>query len=147
MHGSAWGVRGTGPAMQEVAAGRLEFMVGPLAVTLPLHEGGQVRILGLTSSERLAVAPKVPTLIEQGVGIANYGWWGMCGAAGTPKAVIDTLRKAVIAAVDAPAYRSVLEPSGTIAMASTPAEMAGVIADTLRDFGALIKELGIKQLE
>ncbi len=38
--------RGTGPALQEVAGGRLEFMVGPLALSLPLHEGGQVKILG-----------------------------------------------------------------------------------------------------
>lgn len=87
--------RGTGPALQEVAGGRLEFMVGPLALSLPLHEGGQVKILGLTSPERLAVAPNLPTLIEQGVPIANYGWWGVCGGAGIPAPVVDRLNKVV----------------------------------------------------
>ena len=139
--------RGTGPALQEVAAGRLEFMVGPLALSLPLHEGGLVRILGLTSPERLAAAPNVPTLTEQGVPIASYGWWGMCGGAGIPKSVIDALNKAVVGAVNAPDYRAVMERSGAIATASTPEDMAAVIAETLRDVGALIKELAVKQLE
>ena len=139
--------RGTGPALQEVAGGRLEFMVGPLALSLPLHEGGQVKILGLTSPERLPAAPQVPTLTEQGVPIASYGWWGMCGGAGIPRPVIDRLNKAVVAAVNGPDYRSVMEKSGAIATASTPEEMVAVIAETVRDVGALIKDLGIKQLE
>lgn len=139
--------RGTGPALQEVTAGRLEFMVGPLALSLPLHEGGQVKILGLTSPQRLAAAPNVPTLTEQGVAITNYGWWGVCGAAGIPKSVVDALNKAVVAAVNSTDYRSVMERSGAIPTASTPEEMGAVIGETVRDVGALIKELDIKQLE
>jgi tripartite-type tricarboxylate transporter receptor subunit TctC len=139
--------RGTGPALQEVAAGRLEFMVGPLALSLPLHEGGQVKILGLTSPERLAAAPNVPTLTEQGVAITNYGWWGVCGAAGIAKGVVDALNRAVVAAVNSTDYRSVMERSGAIPTASTPGEMAAVIGETVRDVGALIKELDIKRLE
>ena len=139
--------RGTGPALQEVAGGRLEFMVGPLALSLPLHDGGQVRIIGLTSPERLAAAPSLPTLTEQGVPITNYGWWGVCGAAGLPKAVLDRLSKEVMSAVNAPDYKAVMQRSGAIPVASTPAEMSAVIADTVRDTAALIKELDIKQLE
>ena len=139
--------KGTGPALQEVIAGRLEFTVSPLALALPQHEGGQVKILGLTSPERLAVAPKLPTLVEQGVAITNYGWWGMCGAAGTPQSVIDRINKVVVAAVNGPHYRSVMEKSGTIAAASTPGELGAIIAETVRDFDGLIKDLGIKQLE
>jgi tripartite-type tricarboxylate transporter receptor subunit TctC len=139
--------RGTGPALQEVAAGRVEFMVGPLALSLPLHEGGQVKILGLTSPERLAAAPKLPTLVEQGVPISNYGWWAMCGGAGMPAPVIDKLNAAVVAAVNSPQYRSVMEKSGAIPTATTPAEMAALVSGTVRDVGVLIKDLGIKQLE
>jgi tripartite-type tricarboxylate transporter receptor subunit TctC len=139
--------RGTGPALQEVAGGRIEFMVGPLALSLPLHEGNQIKILGLTSPERLAATPKLPTLVEQGVPITNYGWWGVCAAKGTPAPVIDRLSKVVVAAVNAPDYRSVMEKSGTIPTASTPAEMATIMTETVRDFGQLIKELGIPQIE
>ena len=79
--------------------------------------------------------------------ITNYGWWGVCGAAGMPKRVLDRLSKEVVAAVNSPDYRSVMERSGAIPLASTPEEMAAVIAETLRDTAALIKELDIKQLE
>jgi tripartite-type tricarboxylate transporter receptor subunit TctC len=139
--------KGTGPALQEVVAGRLELAVSPVALALPQHEGGTVKILGLTSTERLAVLPKVPTLMEQGVPIANYGWWGMCGAAGTPQGVIDRINEVVVAAVGSPEYRSVMEKSGTIASASTPGELDIIIGETVRDFDRLIKDLGIKQLE
>jgi tripartite-type tricarboxylate transporter receptor subunit TctC len=139
--------KGTGPALQEVVAGRLDLAVSPLALALPQHEGGRVRILGLTSMERLAVAPDVPTLVEQKVLIASYGWWGMCAAAGTPKPVIDKLNAAVIAAVGSPEYKSAMEKSGTVAVASTPEQLGGIIAETVKDFGDLIKTLDIKQLE
>ena len=139
--------RGTGPALQEVAGGRIEFMVGPLALSLPLHEGGQVKILGLTSPDRLAAAPKLPTLAEQGVPITNYGWWAVCGAAGIPAPIVDKLSKAVAAAVASQEYRSVMEKSGAIPTASTPAELSALTAETVRDFGGLLKDLGIKQID
>ncbi len=139
--------KGTGPALQEVVAGRLELTVSPLALALPQHDGGQVKILGLTSMERLAVAPNVPTLVEQKVPIANYGWWGMCAASGTPKPVIDKLNAVVTAAVGSPEYKSVMEKGGTVTVASTPEQLGGIIAETVKDFGDLIKTLDIKQLE
>jgi len=139
--------KGTGPALQEVVAGRLELTVSPLALALPQHEGGQARILGLTSLERLAVAPNVPTLVEQKVPIASYGWWGMCAAAGTPKPVIDKLNAVVAAAVGSPDYKSVMEKAGTVAVSSTPEQLGGIIAETVKEFGDLIASLGIKQLE
>jgi tripartite-type tricarboxylate transporter receptor subunit TctC len=139
--------KGTGPALQEVMAGRIEFTVSPLALALPQHEAGTVKILGLTSAARLPVAPNLPTLIEQGVPIANYGWWGMCGGAGIPRPVIDQINSVVVAAVNSPDYRSVMEKGGTVAEASTPEELGNIIAETVTDFGRLIKELDIKQLE
>jgi tripartite-type tricarboxylate transporter receptor subunit TctC len=139
--------KGTGPALQEVVGGRLELTVSPLALALPLHEGGQVRIIGLTSMERLAVAPNVPTLVEQKVPIANYGWWGVCAASGTPKPVIDKLNAVVTAAVGSTDYKSVMEKGGAVAVSSTPEQLGGIITETVKEFDDLIKTLEIKQLE
>jgi tripartite-type tricarboxylate transporter receptor subunit TctC len=139
--------KGTGPALQEVIGGRLELTVTPLALALPQHQAGTVKILGLTSTERLSVAPDVPTLKEQGVPIANYGWWGMCAAAGTPKPVIDKLNAVVTAAVASDGYKSKMQQSGTVPLSSTPDQLASIIAETVKDFDGLIKGLGIKQLE
>jgi tripartite-type tricarboxylate transporter receptor subunit TctC len=139
--------KGTGPALQEVVAGRLELTVSPLALALPQHEGGKVKILGLTSMERLAVAPDVPTLVEQKVPIANYGWWGICAAAGTPKPVIDRLNAVVTAAVGSADYKAAMEKGGTVAVASTPDQIGGILAETVQEVGDLIASLGIKPLE
>ena len=139
--------KGTGPALQEVIGGRIELTVSPLALALPQHEGGHVRILGLTSTERLPVAPSLPTLTEQGVPIANYGWWGMCAASGTPKPAIDKLNAVVSAAVGSDGYKSKMQQSGTVPMSSTPDQLASIITETVKDFDGLIKGLGIKQLE
>jgi tripartite-type tricarboxylate transporter receptor subunit TctC len=139
--------KGTGPALQEVVAGRLELTVSPLALALPQHEGGQVKILGLTSSERLAVAPNVPTLVEQKVPIASYGWWGMCAGSGTPRPVIEKLNAVVTAAVSSADYKSAMEKGGTVAVSSTPEQLASIVEETVKDFRGLITGLGIKQLE
>jgi tripartite-type tricarboxylate transporter receptor subunit TctC len=139
--------KGTGPALQEVVAGRLELTVSPLALALPQHEGGQVRIIGLTSSERLAVVPSVPTLVEQKVPIASYGWWGMCAASGTPRPIVDKLNAVVTAAVGSPDYKSVMEKGGTVAVSSTPEQLGSIIDETVKEFRDLIAGLGIKQLE
>jgi tripartite-type tricarboxylate transporter receptor subunit TctC len=139
--------KGTGPALQEVVGGRLELTVSPLALALPLHQGGQVKILGLTSSERLAVAPDVPTLLEQKVPIASYGWWGICAGAGTTRPVIDKLNSVVTAAVGSSDFRSAMEKSGTVPVSSTPEQLGDIIAETVKDLGDLIAGLGIKQLE
>jgi tripartite-type tricarboxylate transporter receptor subunit TctC len=139
--------RGTGPAVQEIAAGRLDFMVGPLAVTIPLHEAKKVKIIGMTSPERLPVAPDVPTLKEQGIDIVNYGWWGVCAVSGTPKPVLAALNRHVAAAVASPEFRTVIEKTGVIAVSSSIEEFATIIAGTAREAGAMIKELGIEQLD
>ena len=139
--------RGTGPAVQEIAAGRLDFMVGPLAVTIPLHEAKKVKIIGMTSPQRLPIAPDVPTVQEQGVPIVNYGWWGVCAASGTPKPILETLNRQVAAAVASPEFKTVIEKTGVIALASSVDEFAAIIADTAKEAGIMIRDLGIEQLD
>jgi tripartite-type tricarboxylate transporter receptor subunit TctC len=139
--------RGTGPAAQEIVAGRLDFMVAPLAVAVPLHEAKKVRIIGMTSPERLSVAPDVPTLKEQGTDIVNYGWWGVCAAAGTPRPILEVLNRHVAAAVVSDEFKSVIGKTGVIPVSSTVDELGALIADTAKEFGALIKDLGIEQLD
>jgi tripartite-type tricarboxylate transporter receptor subunit TctC len=139
--------RGTGPAVQEIAAGRLDFMVGPLAVTMPLHEAKKVKIIGMTSPERLAIAPDVPTLKEQGTPIVSYGWWGVCAASGVPQGVIDTLNRHIVAAVGSKEFRDVIEKTGVIAESSTPQELGRLIAETAKEAEVMIRDFGIEKLD
>jgi tripartite-type tricarboxylate transporter receptor subunit TctC len=139
--------RGTGPAMQEIVAGRLDFMVGPLAVTMPLYEAKKVKVIGMTSPERLAIAPAVPTLAEQGMPIVNYGWWGLCAGSGIPKPVVELLNRHVGAAVASDDYRATMDKSGVIAISSTPDEFSRLLVETAKEADVMVRELGIEKLD
>ena len=78
--------KGTGPALQEVIGRPARARREPAGAGAAAVRGRPGQDPCLTSPERLSVAPAVPTLVEQGVPIANYGWWGMCAGPGTPNA-------------------------------------------------------------
>ena len=106
-----------------------------------------MKIIGMTSPERLPVAPDVPTLKEQGTDIVNYGWWGVCAASGTPRPILETLNRHVAAAVASADFKSVIEKTGVIPLSSSIDEFAAIIADTAKEAATMIKELGIEQLD
>jgi len=139
--------KGTGPALQEIVAGRVHFIVGPLSVTMPLYQGKRVKILGMTSPERLTVAPEVPTLAEQGLPIVSYGWWGVCARSGMPPPVVELLNRHIVAAVASPEYRNAMEKSGVIPASSTPAELGQEISKTVRETSQLFRELDIGKID
>jgi tripartite-type tricarboxylate transporter receptor subunit TctC len=139
--------KGTGPALQEIVAGRVHFIVGPLFVTMPLYQGKKVKILGMTSPERLAIAPEVPTLAEQGLPIVNYGWWGVCARSGMPRPVLETLNRHIVAAVGSPEYRAAMEKTGVIPVSSTPDELGREIAKTVAETSQLFRELDIRKID
>ncbi len=139
--------KGTGPALQEIVAGRVHFIVGPLFVTMPLYQGKKVKILGMTSPERLTVAPEVPTLVEQGLPIVNYGWWGVCARSGMPQPVVEVLNRHIVAAVRSAEYRSAMEKTGVIAVSSTPEELGREIATTVQETSRLFRELDIRKID
>ncbi|MBU8541233.1 Bug family tripartite tricarboxylate transporter substrate binding protein [Falsiroseomonas tokyonensis] len=135
--------RGTPPVLQDLIAGRLQLFVGPLVNTMPLAQAGQVRAIGVTSPQRLAVAPEVPTLVEQGMELVAFGWLGICGGAGTPPAVVRRMNELVVAAVASPEYRTAVEGTGAAAVSSTPAELERLMQDTVTQYGAVIRRFNI----
>jgi tripartite-type tricarboxylate transporter receptor subunit TctC len=139
--------RGTGPALQEVVAGRIDFAVSPLSLAIPLYNEKKVKIIAMTSPERLPVAKDVPTLKEGGVDIVNYGWWGVCAATGTPRAVLEVLNKLVGAAVASDQFKQTMGKTGVIAEASGVDAFGKMIVDTAAEAGKTIKDLGIEQLD
>ena len=139
--------RGTGPALQEMTAGRLDFMVGPLAVTMPLYEGKKVKVLAMTSPERLAIARDVPTMKEQGINIVSTGWWGVCAASGTPRPILEAVNKQVAAAVNSQDFKTPIEKTGVIAGSSSVDEAAKIWKDTAAEATTLFKEIGFEKVD
>jgi tripartite-type tricarboxylate transporter receptor subunit TctC len=137
--------RGGPQVVQELIAGRVHFYVSPTLAVMPPYQSKQVKILAVTSPERLNNASEIPTLKEKGIDFVRFGWLGICAAAGTPQAIIDRLNRHVVAIVEMPEYRSLIENAGSLALASAPAGLRQVITQTVDDVAASIREFGMQQ--
>ena len=84
--------RGSVPAMLDVIAGHIPFMVMDLQPALPQIAEGKVRVLGVTTPKRVASSPDIPTLAESGLpGFELVAWQGVVGPAGLPRPIVDQL--------------------------------------------------------
>jgi tripartite-type tricarboxylate transporter receptor subunit TctC len=84
--------KGTGPAMNDLVGGQVDFMCDQTTSTTGQIKGGKVRAYGLTSMKRVSSLPDLPTLDEQGLKGAEVGiWHALYAPKGTPKAVVDKL--------------------------------------------------------
>jgi tripartite-type tricarboxylate transporter receptor subunit TctC len=137
--------RGGIQVVQELIAGRIGFYVSPTLAILPQYQAKQLKILAMTSPERVPGLPEVPTLKEYGISFDRFGWLGICAPAGTPEQVIETLHDKIVPIVASADYRALVDKAGTIAVSSTPEELRAVMNKTLEDVAASVKEFGMQQ--
>ena len=137
--------RGGPQVVQELIAGRVHFYVSPTLAIMEQYRDRQLKILATSSPQRLPASPEIPTLLEKGLNFVRFGWLGVCAPAGTPAPVVDLLNKRIAAVVALPAYRTLVENAGSIAISSTPAELGQVLRQTLADVSPTIKEFGLQQ--
>jgi len=105
--------RGTGPAMQDLVAGRIDFMCDVVSTALAQIRAGTVRPLALLSDARSAVLPDLPAAPEQGLGgVAADGWNGFFFPKGTPDAIVRKLARATNEALNTPAVKQRIEELG-----------------------------------
>ena len=132
---------------QELMAGRVHFFVSPTLTVIPAYRAKKIRILAVTSPERLKDLPDVPTLTEQGGSFKPFGWLGVCAPAGTPQPVIDLVNRHVGSIVATPEYQVLIEKGGSIPISSTPGELAQVLAQTVDAIAATVREYGMQREE
>jgi tripartite-type tricarboxylate transporter receptor subunit TctC len=84
--------RGSVPAMLDVIANHIPFMIVDLQPALPQIKEGKIRVLGVTTPRRVAIAPDIPTIAESGLpGYELVAWQGVVAPAGTPRPIVDAL--------------------------------------------------------
>jgi tripartite-type tricarboxylate transporter receptor subunit TctC len=137
--------RGGIQVVQELIAGRIGFYVSPTLAILPQYQSKQLKILAMTSPERVEGLREVPALKEYGINFDRFGWLGVCAAAGTPQAIIQTLHDRIVPIVGSADYRALVDNAGTIAVSSTPQELSTIMNKTLNDVAASIQEFGMQQ--
>ncbi len=137
--------RGGIQVVQELIAGRIGFYVSPTLAILAQYQSKQLKIIAMTSPERVQGLSEVPTLKEYGISFDRFGWLGICASAGTPEPVIRTLHDKIVPIVAGANYRALVDKAGTIAVSSTPQELRAVMNKTLDDVAASVKEFGMQQ--
>lgn len=137
--------KGGAPALQDVLAGVVSVIVIPPNTALSHVQGGKLKLLAVTSLERSAAMPNVPTFAELGhKQLTVSSWVGISAPKGTPAPIVRKLHGALQAAVNEPAVVKLLEFQGMTPAASTQEQYAQLVrADTER-WGQLVRSLNIK---
>ncbi len=122
--------KGSAPAVNDVAGGRVTSIFGPYSVLAPYAQTGRVRLLATNGAKRSAQSPQVPTMAEAGVpGFEDVGFEGVFAPAGTPAPIVEQVARAVREAVAKPEVSRALEMAGLVPMSGTPAEFAKLVAE------------------
>ncbi|MDP2298610.1 MAG: tripartite tricarboxylate transporter substrate-binding protein [Pseudolabrys sp.] len=138
--------KGTGPAMQDLIAGRIDFLCEIISTAKPQIDGGSVRALAIMTSQRSAVLPNLATTKEQGLDVQAYTWNALYLPKGAPAAIVKKLNDAMVAAMNAPAVKERLQGLGATIVAndrSTADYLAKFTADEIKKWEAPIKASGV----
>jgi tripartite-type tricarboxylate transporter receptor subunit TctC len=138
--------KGTGPAMNDLIGGQVDFMCDQTTNTVPQIKSGNVKAYGVTTASRLASMPDMPTLNEQGLkGFELVVWNGLFAPKGTPKPALEKLVAALQSAVQAPAFRTRLADLGAepvpVAKAN-PGSLGMLLKAEVDKWGPIIRKTG-----
>lgn len=140
--------RGTAPSVNDLVAGNVQFTLTGGPAVLPLSEGGQLRVLGVASRERVSFAPDLPTLGEGGLpDFEAVQWYGVVAPARTPRPIVDRLNREINALLSQPEFSAALARDGAIARPVSPDDFGKLIASELVLWRDVIVRAGIKAAE
>lgn len=132
--------------MQDLVAGRIDFLCEIISTAKPQIDAGTVRALAIMTADRSNVLPNLATTREQGLDVQAYTWNALFAPKGTPTDVVKTLNEAMVAAMNSPAVKERLEKLGAQIVAPdrrTPAYLAKFVPDEIKKWAKPIKESGI----
>jgi tripartite-type tricarboxylate transporter receptor subunit TctC len=135
--------KGSAPALTDLMGGQIAMMFDNTAINYV--KGGKLRALGVTTQERLAVMPNVPTLSEAGVpGYELAAWQGVVTTAGAPRPIIDKLNTEIVKLLTLPDVQARLTADGGRVISSTPDQFATYIRSEIGRFAKIVKASGAR---
>jgi tripartite-type tricarboxylate transporter receptor subunit TctC len=138
--------KGTGPAMQDLVGGRIDFLCEIVSTAKPQIDGGSVKALAIMTTERSPVLPNLPTSREQGLDVQAYTWNALFLPKGAPEDVVRKLHDAAVGAMNTPAVKERLEGIGAMLVGpdrQSPAYLGKFVADEIKKWEAPIKASGV----
>lgn len=136
--------RGIGPARTDVVSGQVHLMFDVITTALPLHQEGQLKILGVGSVERAPELPDVPTIAESGLpGFRSITWFGLVAPPETPAAVADKINKDVVAIINDRDINAKIRGMQMTPVASSRSEASKFFAEETELWGAVVRQANI----
>ena len=137
--------KGGAPALQDVLAGVVSLIVIPPNAALSHVQGGKLKVLAISSPERSAAVPNVPTFAELGYKqLTVSSWVGVSAPKGTPAPIVRKLHAALQLAINEPTVVKQLEFQGMTPAASTQEQYAQLVRTDTERWGQLVRSLNIK---
>jgi tripartite-type tricarboxylate transporter receptor subunit TctC len=138
--------RGSGPALLDMVGGTMDVMFDNLPSSMPQIKAGRLKALAVTSAQRSAALPDVPT-IEQAAGLKGFdasSWFGLLAPAGTSPDIVNRIQQEVAKSLNTPAIKEKMLAQGAIPSGNTPAEFARLIDSEHRKWAKVVKDSGAK---
>ncbi|KJK23210.1 carnitinyl-CoA dehydratase [Burkholderiaceae bacterium 16] len=137
--------RGTGPSITDLMGGQVQIAFATFASANQYVQAGKLRALGIAGKKRSALMPNLPTFVEAGLtGYEADLWYSLLAPAKTPRAIVDKLNAALVAALKSPDVVEQLAKQGFEAKGSTPDELKAFIGKELARWERIINDNGIK---
>jgi tripartite-type tricarboxylate transporter receptor subunit TctC len=136
--------KGGGPAMLDLRAGRVSYMVTSLVSAIGSIKDGRVRALASTGAKRSHLLPDTPTVAEAGLpGFESVLWHGVLGPANLPRNIVTKLNREIAKALSIPETQRMLGAEGGVVSASTPEEFQAFIRSEVPKWQKIMKEAGV----
>ena len=137
--------RGGGPLMSDAIAGHVPLAIGSVFVSKPHLDSGRLRPLAVTTSQRSASLPDVPTVAESGfVGFDAPAWWAVLAPAKTPPEIVKRMNEEINAALKLPEVAQKLAAQGIVISTGTPAAAQTFIENQVDVWAKVVKANNIK---
>ena len=136
--------RGSAGATQDLIGGHVNAAFQAIHVIMPMARQGQVRLLGTAEKTRVAAAPDVPTLHEQGLTDFEVTfWYAVLAPAGTPREIVTRYNATINEILTTPAVVDKLSKQGLIVTGGTPERLADFLPGEIAKWHKVVQEAGI----
>jgi len=138
--------RGSGPALLDLMGGTMDVMFDNLPSALPHIKAGKLKAIAVTSSQRSAALPDLPTIAEAAKlpGYDASSWFGLLAPAGTNPDIVSRIQQETAKALATPVLKERLLSQGAIPSGMTPPQFAAYIAAETKKWAQVVKASGAK---
>ena len=137
--------KGVGPMLTDLIGGQVDFATAALPSVQAHLKSGALRAIGMTTAQRAAAAPDIPTFVEQGLpGYVVNAWFAVIGPKGLPPADVRRVHAAVAAAFDDPEVKDAMNKQGNVISVAPADKAMPFFRSELAKYAALVKKAGVE---